>query len=155
MDSIDGGNAFYGILILVFIVWIINTILERPNKVIAKKKTKEDIKTEKKKVITDMDLIKAYERSLQYPLGMFAKEMELLEKKRKIDRDCLLKLELINSKIIKKQELIDKMAINKMVEHSKYGIGTVINLTPSKRFAKILFKDGLEVRIKSSDLKVL
>jgi len=177
MDSIDWGSAFNGILILVFIVWIINLVSEgglrnvdtkkeykqpkKAYKVIAKKKTKEDIKTEKKKVITDIDLIKAYERDLQHPREMlakgkmFAKEMELFKKKQKTERDSLLKLELINSKIVKKQELIDKMAINKMVEHSKYGIGTVINLTPSKKFAKILFKDGLEVRIKSSDLKVL
>tara|TARA_X000000368_G_scaffold402498_1_gene376476 strand:- start:18 stop:302 length:285 start_codon:yes stop_codon:yes gene_type:complete len=33
MDSIDWGNTFYGVLILVFIVWIINAVSKKFNKI--------------------------------------------------------------------------------------------------------------------------
>ena len=49
MDSIDWGNAFYGILILVFIVWIINLVSEGGlNKVDTKEEYKSSEKEEQK-----------------------------------------------------------------------------------------------------------
>ncbi|MDA7728782.1 hypothetical protein N8838_01360 [Flavobacteriales bacterium] len=52
MDSIDWGNAFYGILILVFIVWIINNVSEILNKFSADKKSNEKSSGNKNKKIS-------------------------------------------------------------------------------------------------------
>ena len=58
MDSIDWGSAFYGILIFVFIVWIINVVSERPynvsskKKVVAGKKKKTSLNISKSKIKT-------------------------------------------------------------------------------------------------------
>jgi hypothetical protein len=58
MESIDWGLAFFGVLILVFIVWIFNTISERPynvsskKKVVAGKKKKTSLNISKSKIKT-------------------------------------------------------------------------------------------------------
>ncbi|MBT5749865.1 MAG: hypothetical protein HOI39_01925 [Flavobacteriales bacterium] len=48
VDSIDWGLAYYGVLFLVFIVWIVNTVSERLNKVDTKEEYKSSKKAEQK-----------------------------------------------------------------------------------------------------------
>ena len=81
VDSIDWGLAYYGVLFLVFIVWIVNAISEKPYNVSSKKKAKEDIKTEKKKVVTEMDPVEAFISQSNLARRSVEKQMDQERKK--------------------------------------------------------------------------
>lgn len=137
MESIDWGSAFFGILILVFIVWIVNNVSERPYNVSSKKKAKEDIKTEKKKVVTEMDPVEAFNLSSRVAMRYLEEKMDQERKKNYVELAPWT------------------ITVGALVYHTKHGTGTVIGISSSKGFAEVLFKDDLELSIKCSDLEIL
>ena len=138
VDSIDWGLAYYGVLFLVFIVWIVNAISEKPYDVSSKKKAKEDIKTEKKKVVTEMDPVEAFILQSNLARRSVEKQMDQERKKNYVELAPWA------------------VTIGALVYHTKHGTGTVMGISSSKEFADVLFRDDafFERRIRRRDLEI-